>query len=211
MAKRKPSIKGDKHNMLTLRDVEKRDSHRYWVCDCECGKETISLREDRVVFGITKSCGCLMFRVKKDNPRWGGCGDLDGAHFSTIRWHAKRREIEFNITIEYVWSVFLQQERRCAITNILLNFESITDRLKGANQTASLDRIDSSKGYVEGNVWWVHKDINVMKSDHTMEYFKELCRLVTFPEVTPGPSRTSPEPSHSATSPSSVALGSSFG
>ena len=33
--------------------------------------------------------------------------------------------------------------------------------------TASLDRINSKKGYVEGNIQWVHKDINMMK--HCLE------------------------------------------
>ena len=32
--------------------------------------------------------------------------------------------------------------------------------------TASLDRIDSTKGYVRGNIQWVHKDINWFKRDY---------------------------------------------
>lgn len=44
--------------------------------------------------------------------------------------------------------------------------------------TASLDRIDSSRGYVEGNVQWVHKDVNFMKQALSQERFVELCTLV---------------------------------
>lgn len=44
--------------------------------------------------------------------------------------------------------------------------------------TASLDRIDSSKGYVEGNVHWVHKDINIMKWDFPLETFIKMCKFV---------------------------------
>ena len=33
------------------------------------------------------------------------------------------------------------------------------------SKTASLDRIDSSKGYTEDNIQWVHKDVNQMKMD----------------------------------------------
>ena len=44
--------------------------------------------------------------------------------------------------------------------------------------TASLDRIDSSKGYVKGNVQWVHKDINKMKTDFEQSIFIKLCKSV---------------------------------
>ena len=36
-------------------------------------------------------------------------------------------------------------------------------------QTASLDRIDSTKGYVPGNIQWVHKDINRIKNKFSMD------------------------------------------
>ena len=51
----------------------------------------------------------------------------------------------------------------CAISGIKLIFARSWTR----DQTASLDRIDSKKGYVEGNVQWVHKRINEMKMDHS--------------------------------------------
>lgn len=46
------------------------------------------------------------------------------------------------------------------------------------NRTASLDRIDSSKGYLENNVQWVHKDINWMKQDYSHEEFLQYCKLI---------------------------------
>ena len=44
--------------------------------------------------------------------------------------------------------------------------------------TASVDRIDSTKGYLKGNVQWVHKSINQMKSNRTDEEFIALCKAV---------------------------------
>lgn len=44
--------------------------------------------------------------------------------------------------------------------------------------TASLDRIDSSKGYVVGNVQWVHKDVNTVKWDLTLDNFFRVCKMV---------------------------------
>ena len=45
-------------------------------------------------------------------------------------------------------------------------------------QTASLDRIDSNLDYIEGNVQWVHKRVNAMKSDMSTKEFLEWCTLV---------------------------------
>lgn len=36
---------------------------------------------------------------------------------------------------------------------------------------ASLDRIDNSKGYVEGNLQWLCKRVNYMKHTMNNEYF----------------------------------------
>jgi hypothetical protein len=45
--------------------------------------------------------------------------------------------------------------------------------------TASLDRIDSNKDYVEGNIQWVHKHLNLMKNILSQEYFINLCNKVS--------------------------------
>jgi hypothetical protein len=58
-----------------------------------------------------------------------------------------------------------------------LKLERITDgsRKKGAG-TPSLDRIDSSLGYVKGNVWVISWRANHIKTDATLD---ELRLLVT--------------------------------
>ena len=45
-------------------------------------------------------------------------------------------------------------------------------------KTASLDRIDSNKGYTKDNVQFVHKDINWMKQDFEQNKFIEYCKKV---------------------------------
>jgi hypothetical protein len=66
------------------------------------------------------------------------------------------------------------QNGKCAYTGELLNF----GRSK-VNGTASLDRIDSSLGYVEGNVQFVHKDVNIMKWDLSEKRFLDICEKIT--------------------------------
>jgi hypothetical protein len=45
--------------------------------------------------------------------------------------------------------------------------------------TASLDRIDSSRGYIEGNVQWVHKMANMCKQHYSQKRFIDMCIAVS--------------------------------
>ena len=87
-----------------------------------------------------------------------------------------RKPIELSITKEYVWDLYLKQERKCKLSGVEIKFPT---KHKDKSYTVSLDRIDSSKGYIEGNVQWVHKDINMMKRTYNNDYFIEMCRLIS--------------------------------
>jgi hypothetical protein len=92
---------------------------------------------------------------------------------------AKDRNLEFAITKEYIMQLLEDQQGRCALSGIDIEVPKITS-LNGfaVAPTASLDRIDNTKGYTPGNVQWVHKDLNMMKRSYTQERFIELCKLV---------------------------------
>jgi len=47
-----------------------------------------------------------------------------------------------------------------------------------ADTTASLDRINSSKGYTLDNVQWVHKTVNIMKQGLSDEDFKYWIKMI---------------------------------
>jgi hypothetical protein len=108
-------------------------------------------------------------------PRnWSGCGSVSGGYFSSVKRGALggkgRNPIEFDITIEYVADLLdIAQGGKCALTGMDISVSS---------KTASLDRIDSSRGYINGNVQWLHKDVNMMKRHYSTEYFVKLCSLV---------------------------------
>lgn len=150
--------------------------HR-WRCQCDCGNVS-TVQGNHLIHGNTKSCGCLHKRKGKNSPFFRGYGEIPLDYFSTIRRSAEgkiRKSKQFSITIEYLWNLFLKQNRRCSLTGELLEFGS----QKGTKPTASLDRIDSTKGYVEGNVQWVHKDVNIMKNDYDVDYFITMCKKVS--------------------------------
>lgn len=141
---------------------------------CYCGNEFYA-HPNHIFSKGTSSCGCYrkafpVIRAKK-------YGEMHAYYYNRLKSDAKRRNIRFNISIEYIWNLFLKQNRKCAYTGRVLEFSSnITKRPQ--NQTASLDRIDSKKGYFEGNVQWVHKGINWLKMDLSNDEFLKLCKEV---------------------------------
>ncbi len=143
-------------------------------CLCECGKETI-VRRSHIVNGRNKSCGCLSNRGKKRNL-WEEYGEVPRILWRQIKRGSESRYLEFNISSEYIWNLFLGQNRKCALSGIELKFNKRNETKTG---TASLDRIDSKKGYIIGNVQWIHKDLNKMKLDYDNEYFINMCHLIS--------------------------------
>lgn len=110
-------------------------------------------------------------RLGKDHPSWKGCGDIPKSYYTRILKHAKDRDLEVAVTIQDLWELYLGQNGRCSLTGQKIHFKS-------SDQSASLDRIDSSRGYVPGNIQWVLKHINVMKWHFSQIQFIRLCRLV---------------------------------
>jgi hypothetical protein len=171
---------GQKFGKLTvlLRDVEtprkEKDYNFYWWCQCDCGNK-ITARSNRLNGGCVKSCGCLNNKCRSESFHWKGYEDISSSVFGRIKICAKRRKILFDITIQQIWELFLKQNKTCALTGLSLTFPSRNNEFDG---TASLDRIDSSKGYVMGNIQWVHKDINFMKQQLSTEKLIEYSKLI---------------------------------
>lgn len=91
------------------------------------------------------------------------------------------RVLEFTITKEYAEEVFRLQEGRCCYTGRVITLQDL--HKKDRKGTASLDRIDSNKGYIKGNICWVYggKDfnINLMKLSSSRVTFIRACFEVT--------------------------------
>ena len=142
-----------------------------WKCLCSCGTTRV-VNASRLLNGHTKSCGCL------SKNRWTGEGDISGHFWSDITRNAHSRNLEVTVTLEGIWNLFLKQNRNCAISGVPLYFEHEMGNRMRDDKTASLDRIDSSKGYVEGNVQWIHKNLNAMKSDLSDQELIAWCKTI---------------------------------
>lgn len=169
-------LKGKKFGKLLVKEFAgHKNNLRQWLCICDCGNEKI-IRGGHLTKGFTKSCGCEAHPSKSNHKSWKGYEEIPLDFFTTIKRNAEIRKIEFDITVEYLWEIFIKQNRKCAISGKELRFGRVTKDTKGKN--VSVDRIDSTKGYINGNVQWTDKQINIMKNKMTMKEFLSLCNEI---------------------------------
>jgi hypothetical protein len=132
-----------------------------WSCICtRCGSTTVRqnryFRKDRPV-----PVGCVGCKGE-NHHKYKGYKGLSGVYLARIENQAKERGYEYSVKPEYLWSLFEEQSKSCYLTNLPISF---------SDNSASLDRIDNSRGYVCGNVAWCHKEINKMKGTLTLAEF----------------------------------------
>lgn len=167
-------------NKLTIKEcagfTNTKTNRKLWKCQCECGQFCIVSGFD-LMRNHTKSCGCL--------STYTGGKYISGKQFASLRGQAKRRKIEFTITLIYIEKIFEQQNKLCKYTKIPIYFDSTRKngiKINGKNKilagTASIDRKDSKKGYVEDNIQIVHKDVNLAKHIKSDEEFIKMCHLI---------------------------------
>lgn len=177
----KLNVIGHKYGKLKIlhEHSKTRNGHIRYTCQCECGN-TANVLLTHLRQGNTTSCGCDR-PIGITHKQWKGVGDMSGDFWynhvvrSASGDKGRRISVDLAITKEYAWNTFVSQGGKCALSGLDLKFPS---KHKDKSWTASLDRIDSSKGYIEGNVQWVHKDVNIMKNKFDQEYFIEICKKI---------------------------------
>lgn len=143
---------------------------------CDCGRLwTVSSNK---LFNKKYKC-CNHCTLKKqqevsgpNSPYWKGYKQLPGKYFSKIKYRAESDNIPINLTIKEAGDLFESQNGKCALSGDTLEITNPKTR------TASLDRIDSSKGYYIGNVQWVHKNVNLAKNTLHNNEFIQMCKKV---------------------------------
>lgn len=166
------NLKDKEYGDLIVLERAENDRHgkTRWFCQCSCGATKV-INAASLIRKLSKSCGKAIHH--KD---YKGYRDISYAWWRRLRDNAASRGYEFSITIEFVWELFEQQARKCALTGLPIDF--CCDSNKPYSQSASVDRVDSGLGYTPDNVQIVHKMVNLMKSFLSMSEFVHLCNLV---------------------------------
>lgn len=139
-----------------------------WICQCECGNIVTKIGS-KLLCEKRHHCGCKT----KENSKRTAYKDITGETFARYKRIAKQRKLEFNVTIEFLWRLYIKQDRKCALTGIPLIFSD-----NGLKHKASLDRINSNRGYTEDNVQWVIKEVNIFKLAQDEKEFYEICKKI---------------------------------
>lgn len=81
---------------------------------------------------------------------------------------ARNRKHDSDLTEEYLQKLWKEQEGKCVYSNIKMNLYNKESKLP---ITASLDRIDSSLGYIKGNVQFICLSLNLAKNNFDNDIF----------------------------------------
>lgn len=137
-----------------------------------CGKATTYASKYEYNRAVKKKTNCRTCAYK-DATRKKKYQEIPKGWFDAKKRRAAERGKEWDITIEYIWKIYLKQGRVCALSGLPLDFD-----YESENGTVSIDRIKNEKGYVKRNIQLIHKDLNYMKYVYDQQYFIKMCKLV---------------------------------
>lgn len=187
----KPNLIGNRygHGVVIDKATARKENHRQeWILKCDCGNiyqaKTCQLtggKNKRVI-----SCKCKQYdplnKEKMHRSDIIGYKNLSSSIWNIYKTNARKKGLEFSINSEYAYLVYESQNKKCVYTGWEIDFGKIL-KVDGkkivVDKTASMDRINNNIGYVEGNIQWVHKHVNLMKNSHSEEYFLEICKAIT--------------------------------
>jgi len=149
------------------------DNEHHWNVKCSgCNKEYIR-RAGQLVNKRSFGCqSCNAFEREKYSF-WEGIDGVSKQYLTRLSFRKK----EVTISLQDLVDQWKKQHGKCAYSGVDLVL--VRKDTAWTKSTASIDRIDSSKGYVPNNVQWVHKRINTMKNDMNEQEFISWCTKVS--------------------------------
>jgi hypothetical protein len=100
-------------------------------------------------------------------------GPVRVAWYNSFRKSAIARNLEWHLSIEDIATMYERQAGKCAMTGWDIGWSET-----GWDHTASLDRIDNSRGYDLGNIQIVHKTVNMARGSLSIVEFQKMCLAV---------------------------------
>jgi hypothetical protein len=158
-----------------------------WKCVCDCGKIG-TFRRDGLMKGTTKSCGCLLresvsLRMKGNKIRRKPKGESGfGMVLNSYRKKAEYSAQEFDNSDEFKTEFRRLTKMNChycgveprQVKRVEIDSYSTREAVENSEYVYNgIDRIDSNKGYVLGNIVSCCYHCNLAKSDYPVEEFRE--------------------------------------
>lgn len=148
------------------------------------------VKKHKSPYKISKEIGCdsktvwdylekfkIDIRIYRNKGRlfggWKGFGDIPKTYWNNLINGAKTRKIDFSITIEDAWNLYVLQQGKCALSGRDIGFEYYK------SNTASIDRINPLLGYTLSNIQWLHRDVNYAKQSMNNKEFILLCNEIS--------------------------------
>lgn len=140
----------------------------------------------------SRSCSISIRNKMVPSPGWASSTHGNRRdEFTGLRWfmsRVKRREPSATLTLQDIKDQWDRQGGKCVYTGWVLSLPAYhleRTESKGRKRKftrdltrASLDRIDSSKGYEHGNIQFVCLMANIAKSDYASDDLIRFCRAV---------------------------------
>lgn len=96
---------------------------------------------------------------------------------SAKKSRCRKSGMECNIDFKYLINLWKKQNGKCYYSAVELDFG------KNKLNSANLDRIDPSIGYIDGNVAWASKAVNMMKNQFSEEELYEFLGRASFTNI----------------------------
>ena len=142
-------------------DKKLHDANVKWLRCLDCIRE----------YQANKAIGSYKLKTKKKETY----NTIENILFMSAQARAKKKKLEFSIEYEDVHIPEI-----CPILGIKINkfLEDTSQSNESRASSPSLDRIDSSKGYVKGNVAVISYKANVIKGQGTAEQHRMIARWI---------------------------------
>jgi hypothetical protein len=150
--------------------IKKEDGRYYKNCP-KCNEEQSYLRKNYAEESskLEKLCKKCSNNNPLNNQHAGWYkGVLRKSFVHKYKSGAETRGIKWDVSFDYLADLLIEQDFCCALTSEPLCAMEV-------NNNASLDRIDSGAGYIEGNLQWVTSQVNMMKQHYSQEEFIKVC------------------------------------
>ena len=157
-------------------NITKGPDNRWHKACPTCNKMQSYLRKNYAEESLRLNKECKACSNKHvDNCHRGWHRGIRISWFNQFKAGAELRGLIWDLSLDDLADLYEEQKQRCALTDLDIAFPLVGHPQKAL---ASIDRIDSKKGYTKDNVQLVTRQVNMMKQAYDQDMFIATCIAV---------------------------------